>query len=516
MENIKSGITFGIIGGLLTFLFGGWSVAVLGLFMGTGLGLLLNSRFERTTVQDIAKKALPTALTAGGVLVLFSLIQNYVIQHAIGKMPEDIDFVLVTNILGFILTVLLTTATASFRGLSEEKEQRAKLILLALIVISFPFIDQFTALRWTAQIIFALIFVILGLGLNIVVGYAGLLDLGYAAFFAIGAYTTGILSSPVHGIEMNFWLVIWIAAAMAAVWGLMLGAPTLPLRGDYLAIVTLGFGEIVPVLFKNLIDVTIKEPFTCWILPLFRIQTACITLVDHEDLTFGEKGISPIGRPSLPFIGEFESSNPITWYFLIIAIILLSVFLINRLRESRLGRAWMAIREDELAAAQMGINPVATKLMAFAMGATFSGFAGAFYAAYIRGIFPSVFDFSTSIIILCVVILGGLGNINGVIVGGLALMTADRLFLPALKDFLSALLTNSILPTISNPSVQLAVKDNANPILYRFLLFGLTLVIMMRVRPEGLLPNAQVRQEMHAVEETPLEEATKSKSAKKR
>jgi ABC-type branched-subunit amino acid transport system permease subunit len=593
MENIKSGITFGIIAGLLTFLFGGWSVAVLGLFMGAGLGLLLAGRFERTSMADVAKKALGTALTAGGVLVLFSLIQNYVIQPALGKNAEYLDFVLSVNVVGFLIAVGVTTLTASFRGLPEKQEQRARLILLAVIILAFPFIDQFTALRWTAQIIFALIFVILGLGLNIVVGYAGLLDLGYAAFFAIGAYTTGILSSPVHGIEMNFWLVIWIAAAMAAIWGLMLGAPTLPLRGDYLAIVTLGFGEIVPVLFKNLIDVTIKEPLTCWILPLFRIQTTCITLVNHEDLTFGEKGISPIGRPFLPIIlpgepigislivkvvimlialglvvflfararsngnrsirslvifsgilvaivllfvpiphpeygaiagilkllqpGEFESSNPITWYFLIIAIIILSIFLINRLRESRLGRAWMAIREDELAAAQMGINPVSTKLMAFAMGATFSGFAGAFYAAYIRGIFPSVFDFSTSIIILCCVILGGLGNINGVIVGGLALMTADRLFLPALKDFLSALLTHTILPLFANnPSLQSAIKDNSNPILYRFLLFGLTLVIMMRVRPEGLIPSAQMRQELHSSEETALETATKSKSGKKR
>lgn len=517
MQNIKPGITFGIMAGLLTFLFGGWSVAVLGLFMGAGLGLLLSNRYERTSMLDVAQKAIWTALTAGGVLVLFSLIQNFVIQPATGKSPVNIGFLLVTNIVGFLVTVIIATLTASLRGLPESQERIARMILLSFIIFAFPFIDKFTELRWTAQIIFALIFVILGLGLNIVVGYAGLLDLGYAAFFAIGAYTTGILSSPVHNIELNFWLVIWIAAAMAAIWGLVLGAPTLPLRGDYLAIVTLGFGEIVPVLFRNLIDVTIKEPLTCWILPLFKIQTTCITFVSHEDLTFGEKGISPIGRPSLPLIGEFESSNPITWYFLIIAIILLSIFLINRMRESRLGRAWMAIREDELAAAQMGINPVQTKLLAFAMGATFSGFAGAFYAAYIRGIFPSVFEFSTSIIILCCVILGGLGNINGVIVGGLALMTADRLFLPALKDFLSALLTHSILPLFANsPSLQAAIKDNSNPILYRFLLFGLTLVIMMRVRPEGLLPSAQIRQELHAAEEVPADAANNSKSEKKR
>jgi branched-chain amino acid transport system permease protein len=202
--------------------------------------------------------------------------------------------------------------------------------------------------------------------------------------------------------------------------------------------------------------------------------------------------------------GEFQSDNPTPWYFLILAIILLSVFLINRLRESRLGRAWMAIREDELAAAQMGIDPVRTKLLAFAMGATFSGFAGAFYAAYIRGIFPSVFDFSASIIILSCVILGGLGNINGVIVGGLVLMTADRLFLPALKDFLAGLLQNTLLPALSfNHTLQTVVGQNANPILYRFLLFGLTLVIMMAVRPEGLVPSEQIREELHADENEP-------------
>lgn len=396
------------------------------------------------------------------------------------------------------------------------------MILLAVVAIAFPFIDTFTGLRWTSNVIFALIFVILGLGLNIVVGYAGLLDLGYAAFFAIGAYTTGILSSPQHNIYMNFWLVIWIAAGMAAIWGLMLGAPTLPLRGDYLAIVTLGFGEIIPVLFRNLIDVTINEPLTCWIIPgiqkMFGATStvACINLVNHMDITAGERGINPIGRPS--FFGyEFQSNNPTPWYFLIMAIILLSVFIIQRLHKSRMGRAWMAIREDELAAAQMGIDPIRTKLAAFAMGAAFSGFAGAFYAAYIRGIFPSVFDFSASIIILCVVILGGIGNINGVIVGGLVIMTADRLFLPALKDFLKGLMDFTVLPSLaSNPTLQSIVAQNANPILYRFLLFGLTLVIMMAVRPEGLIPSAQMRAELHKDEEVVIDVEDNQKSKTKK
>lgn len=579
-QTIKTGILYGIAGGLLTFIFGGWSVTVIGAVMGVGLGLILGGGIKRQKPLAMALEILPAALTAGIVLVLLSLLQNYKIYPSIGKPPYDINTVIGGNLTGFLGVVLLACLMTAFRGLPPQQERLAKLIVLGALIVAFPFFDQFTQLRWLASVIFSLIYVILGLGLNIVVGYAGLLDLGYAAFFAIGAYTTGILSSPQHNIFLNFWLVIWIAAAFGALFGLILGAPTLPLRGDYLAIVTLGFGEIVPVVFKNLINVTIKEPLTCWILPLFRLQTQCITFVSNADLTAGEKGINPIGRPSLPLIGhaeafsavlvlkllllllaigltvyffmraraqgnhstgrivgfvatlaaillvfipiphptkgvfamivnifqpgEFQSDNAAPWYFLIIAIILLSVFLINRLRESRLGRAWMAIREDELAAAQMGIDPVRTKLLAFAMGATFSGFAGAFYAAYIRAIFPGVFDFSASIIILSCVILGGLGNVNGVIIGGLVLTTADRLFLPALKDFLAGLLQHTVLPALSyNKVLQSAVEQNANPILYRFLLFGLTLVIMMAVRPEGLLPSKQIREELHGDENEP-------------
>lgn len=514
-QNIRSGITFGIVGGLLTFLFGGWSVAVISVLMGAGMGLSIGSRFERKEPIKMAIEALPSVTTATGVLLVLSLVQNFIIQPAIGKGYTDLTIVIAANIVAVVTAIFFGCLLVALYGFPERQQQLYRGVVLAFLVASFPFVDSFTGLRWTAQIIFALIFVILGLGLNIVVGYAGLLDLGYAAFFAIGAYTTAILSSTGsvlyinNHVLLNFWLVIWIAAAVAAVFGLILGAPTLPLRGDYLAIVTLGFGEIVPVLFRNLIDVTIQEPLTCWILPgIIRLfggtpTIACITFLSHQDLTAGERGINPVSRPVLPLIGEFQSDNPIPWYFLIIGIILLSIFVINRLRESRLGRAWMAIREDELAAAQMGIDPVRTKLAAFAMGATFSGFAGAFYAAYIRGIFPSVFDFSASIIILCCVILGGLGNINGVIVGGLALMTADRLFLPALKDFLKGLLDHTLLPALaSNPTLQSAVAQNANPILYRFLLFGLTLVIMMAVRPEGLIPSAQRRMELHSGEES--------------
>ena len=506
-QPIKSGITFGIVGGLLTFIFGGWSVLIVGILMGAGLGLALGGQFQRKAPAALAREAVPASTVSAVILLAMSLLQNYFVAAAVGNSPRGPDVVIPANLIGVLGGFVLALVMTALHGLPPKQEQTGKLILMAVFIVAFPFIDSFTGLRWIAQVIFALIFVILGMGLNIVVGYAGLLDLGYAAFFAIGAYTTGILSSPQHNIFLNFWLVIWIAAAVAALFGLLLGAPTLPLRGDYLAIVTLGFGEIIPVLFRNLIDVTITEPFSCWIIPgiqrLFGAQStvSCITFVSHLDLTAGEKGINPIGRPSLPLIGEFNSSQPITWYFLIIAIILLSVFLINRLRGSRLGRAWMAIREDQLAAEQMGIDPVRTKLLAFAMGATFSGFAGAFYASYIAGIFPSVFDFGASILILCTVILGGIGNIYGVIVGGLVLLNADRLFLPALKDFLAGLLEHTILPALSsNPTLQAVVSQNANPILYRYLLFGLTLVIMMAVRPEGLVPNEQRRMELHEAE----------------
>jgi branched-chain amino acid transport system permease protein len=399
---------------------------------------------------------------------------------------------------------------------------------LAVIVAGFPFADQYTGLAWTAQVVFALIFVTLALGLNIVVGYAGLLDLGYAAFFAIGAYTTGLLSSTGSVIYINthliipFWLVIPIAAVMAAIAGFLLGAPTLPLRGDYLAIVTLGFGEIILVAVRNLTHITVSEPLTCWIIPavqkLFGATStvACLVIANQFNLTAGEKGINPVDRPVLPFIGQFTSQAIIPWYFLIIAIILFTIFFVNRLHGSRLGRAWMAIREDELAAAQMGIDPVRTKLLAFAMGATFSGFAGVFYASYISGIFPEAFDFSTSILILCCVILGGIGNVYGVLVGGLVLLTADRLFLPALKDFLSGLLNHTILPALAfNHTLQAAVQQNANPILYRYLLFGLTLVIMMAVRPAGLIPSAQRRMELEVKEIEPaVSSSAESESSK--
>ncbi|MFZ1040826.1 MAG: hypothetical protein WCA79_18780 [Anaerolineales bacterium] len=516
MKYIRLGLIFGIIGGLFTITFGGWGVAVMGVAMGLGLGLSLSGRLARKEPSKLIIEALPAAVVAGVVLLIISLLENRYIESAIGNTPAPLKLVIPANLIGVLGGIVLALIVVALHGLTEAQERIGRLVLLAVIIIAFPFSDNFTGLGWTSLIIFALIYVILAMGLNIVVGYAGLLDLGYAAFFAIGAYTTGILSSAQDNITLNFWLVIWIAAAVAAVAGIILGTPTLRLRGDYLAIVTLGFGEIIPVTFNNLTSVTIKEPLTCWIIPgLQRLfgtvpMNSCIVLANNVNVTNGDLGINPIGRPALPFIGEFTSNNTIPWYFLIMVIILFSIFLINRLRESRLGRAWMAIREDELAASQMGIDPVRTKLLAFSMGATFSGFAGAFFAAYIAGIFPSAFQFSTSIIILCAVILGGIGNVYGVIVGGLVIELADRLFLPALKDFLTNLLTHTVLPALaSNHTLQSIVAQNADPILYRYLLFGATLVIMMAVRPEGLIPSSQRRMELHEAEDAPNAAASK-------
>ncbi|HEX3463025.1 MAG TPA: hypothetical protein VHS78_03090 [Candidatus Elarobacter sp.] len=292
-------------------------------------------------------------------------------------------------------------------------------------------------------------FVLLALGLNIVVGFAGLLDLGYAAFFAIGSYAFAMLASPQFGVHVPFWVLIFVASAIAAVFGILLGAPTLRLRGDYLAIVTLGFGEIVPQTFLNL---------TQW--------------------TGGPNGIGSLDQPV--FFGLRFGFDPLPYYLLILALIALAVWVANNLRHSRLGRAWMAIREDELAAAHMGINTTTTKLAAFAMGASFSGLAGCAYASKLQLVSPDQFGFNVSVFILAMLVLGGMGNIPGVIVGSLILSALERFILPQGTNFLHGIgvhvdLTNS-----------------------RFLIYGAILVLMMLFRPEGLIPSRERKAELHA------------------
>jgi branched-chain amino acid transport system permease protein len=299
-------------------------------------------------------------------------------------------------------------------------------------------------------------FLLMGLGLNIVVGFAGLLDLGYVAFFAIGAYTVGVLTSPQLGrlpIMQNWWPALPFGLAMAVLAGVLLGVPVLKMRGDYLAIVTLGFGEI-------------------------------IRLVAGSDLLKGylggAQGTRDIARPdigqaflfgahsfTLPLLGRIDFKIQQEFFYLFLAGCLLAILVAVRLRSSRLGRAWMAVREDEDVAQAMGVNLVSTKLSAFGMGALFGGLSGAIFASKLGSIFPSSFNFLISINVLSVIIVGGMGSIPGVIVGALALVA---------------------LPELTREFAE-----------FRYLLYGAALVVMMLTRPEGLWPEATRRRELQEV-----------------
>jgi branched-chain amino acid transport system permease protein len=355
--------------------------------------------------------------------------------------------------------------------------RNAFLVTFIIFLAIYPLLDR--SLGWGKMGAFPtiLLFTLLALGLNIVVGFAGLLDLGYAAFFAIGGYTAAFLTSPqsplVGIFQTNFYVAMALSFVVAATFGLILGAPTLRLRGDYLAIVTLAFGEIVPRAFLNL-----------------------------EQWTKGSKGINPIGRPTLPWFEggqlttvQLSNSDQTAWYYLIFFILGVSVFAIYRLANSRIGRAWMAMREDELAASAMGINLVQTKLLAFAIGASFSGFAGSLWASMLQLIDPFQFDFSISIIVLSMIILGGIGNIWGVIFGGVVLGFYDRVLTSEATNWLHGLGSAVNAPVLSP---LLAAIDLSQ---YKFGIFGLALVTLMLTRPEGIFPNRQRAVEMHGGDE---------------
>ncbi len=337
---------------------------------------------------------------------------------------------------------------------------------ISLLAI-YPLIDSQFRLQSMGSMNPILIFTILALGLNIVVGFAGLLDLGYAAFFAIGGYTAAFLTSPSSPLPFrtDFWIALAASWLVAAVCGLILGAPTLRLRGDYLAIVTLAFGEIVPRVFLNL-----------------------------ESLTRGSKGMNPVGRPHIPWPGEggivqreLFATDQTLWYYLIFIIGAISVFIILRLRDSRLGRAWMAMREDEVAAASMGIDPVRTKLLAFALGASFSGFAGSLFASMLQFIDPFQFQFDISIMVLSMVILGGIGNVWGVIFGGVLMGAFNLILTEQATHWLRGL--GSLVGFGPLQSIDLSSS--------KFMIYGLALVLMMMLRPEGIFPSRQRRAELH-------------------
>ncbi|MGQ0579482.1 MAG: ABC transporter permease subunit [Betaproteobacteria bacterium] len=334
-------------------------------------------------------------------------------------------------------------------------------VLIAAALLVLPFVLASVGTAWVRITNLAILFIFLSLGLNIVVGFAGLLDLGYIAFYAVGAYTYALLASPHFGLHLPFWIILPIGAALACLFGVLLGAPTLKLRGDYLAIVTLGFGEIVRIFLNNLSQpvnftngpqgITLIDPFTVGNLSFARSETLL-------GLTF---------------------SGPIKYYYLLM-LVLLAVIVINlRLENSRVGRAWIAIREDEVAAQAMGINTRNIKLLAFAMGASFGGIAGGMFSAMQGFISPESFVVVESIMVLSMVVLGGMGNIGGVVIGALLL------------SFVPELLRYTVEP------VQRAVFGRMlmEPEVIRMLLFGLALVVMMLYRPAGIWPSKTRKRE---------------------
>ncbi len=352
-----------------------------------------------------------------------------------------------------------------------EVLRNAFLTTFIAVLAVYPVLDQTFRLQTLGSMNPILIYTILALGLNIVVGFAGLLDLGYAAFFAIGGYTAAFLTSPSSPLPFrtDFWVALLASWLVAALFGLVLGAPTLRLRGDYLAIVTLAFGEIVPRVFLNL-----------------------------EQVTRGSKGMNPIGRPHVPWVEEGEAglvvvqkqlfaTDQLHWYYLILAVGALSLFAIVRLRDSRIGRAWVAMREDEVAASAMGINLVQTKLLAFALGASFAGFAGALFASMLQFIDPFQFQFDISIMVLSMVILGGMGNIWGVIFGGVVMGAFNLMLTERATVWIREL-------GFLIGATPLQHVDLSNS---KFLLYGIALVLMMLIRPEGIFPSRERQVELH-------------------
>jgi branched-chain amino acid transport system permease protein len=351
---------------------------------------------------------------------------------------------------------------------------RVLAVVLILIGIVLPFFFSQTSGFMNATII-SFAYVVMALGLNVVVGFAGLLDLGYVAFYALGAYCVGwfgsgfFFNSHVHvlvssvastipGIHLNFLLILVAAVLICALSGTLIGLPTLRLRSDYIAIVTLAFGEIVRVIAVN---------------------GQSIHIGHGESLTAGNLGIPAVDLPYFPGIGSFNLLQLRPWYWLIFAIMLLVLFINLRVRDSRLGRAWVALREDEVAAVSMGIPLVRTKLMAYAIGATFGGMAGAFLGAYFTTVNAGQFAFSFSIFVLAMIIVGGLGSIWGAVLGALLLSYINYYLIP---------------DVLNNLPQKIGLNFNLTQL--SFGIFGFLLVLVMVLRPQGLFPERRRRLEL--------------------
>jgi branched-chain amino acid transport system permease protein len=343
----------------------------------------------------------------------------------------------------------------------------AATFVVAAVLVALPFVVGTLGNAWVRALAFALLYVMLALGLNIVVGFAGLLDLGYIAFYAVGAYMYALLASPhltsnfpalaamfPQGFHSSIWMVIPLGAALAAFFGVILGAPVLKLRGDYLAIVTLGFGEIIRIFLNNL-----NAPL---------------------NLTNGPQGITlidPVRVAGLNFartvdLGFVKLPSVYLYYYLFLVLAIVTIVVCLRLQDSRLGRAWMAIREDDVAARAMGINVRNVKLLAFALGATFGGVSGAMFAAFQGFVSPESFSLMESIIVLSMVVLGGIGHIPGVILGAVLLAMFPEL------------LRHTVVPV----QEQLFGRVLIDAEVLRMMLYGLAMVVIMLYRPKGLWP----------------------------
>ena len=377
----------------------------------------------------------------------------------------------------------------TFDTTRNPRKAYASMAVLAILLVAFPFFAQNYGNSWVRIADMALLYIMLALGLNIVVGFAGLLDLGYIAFYAVGAYLAGLLSSPQfatllesvisqypalgeslvailgpeiqqNGIHLSVWVIVPLAAALAAFFGALLGAPTLKLRGDYLAIVTLGFGEIIRIFMNNL-----NEPIN------FTNGPQGINLIDPIKV-FGVNLAGEAGSRATVFIGGYGMPSVNAYYFLFLFLCLAVVFVTSRLQHSRLGRAWVAIREDEIAAKAMGINTRNVKLLAFSMGASFGGIAGAMFGAFQGFVSPESFSLTESIAVLAMVVLGGIGHIPGVIMGG------------ALLAALPEVLRHVVEPLQEKLFGHVLIEAEV----LRQLLYGLAMVLIMLNRPAGLWP----------------------------
>ncbi len=339
------------------------------------------------------------------------------------------------------------------------------IVLVAATLLALPFVLASAGTFWVRITNQAILYCFLALGLNIVVGFAGLLDLGYIAFYAVGAYVYALLASPHFNLHLPFWIILPIGAAVACLFGVLLGAPTLKLRGDYLAIVTLGFGEIIRIFLNNLsqpVNIT-NGPQGLYLIDPFRIG-----------------GFSFAQRETI--LG-LDFTGPVKYYYFFLAA-LIAVMVINmRLQDSRIGRAWEAIREDEVAARAMGINTRNIKLLAFAMGASFGGIAGGMFSAIQGFISPESFILVESVMVLAMVVLGGMGNIWGVVLGAVLL------------SFVPELLREWVGPAQTALFGRMLIE----PEVIRMLLFGLALVLMMLFRPAGILPSALRKRELEVV-----------------